>query len=794
MRKIFGFSVLAASVAVLLVSCGGGGGTTSGSSQGGGSVSALTVAEKISVVDAQTVGGASPSRLRSVRAAVVLPPTSDYNTDKANVYVEERSVQSFNTVNEILCMIGQTRYDVMLNRGPYKAQVDANLCKGRGDASAAGQQSANQSSGSDMPKYEMWTVDSSRADNTAPQVVKVWVHESAEEYEPEKVIFAKATVVEGVSPSNPVGIFNINFQAFPAVNGVPNLSDSIFKGILKSERVGGDVLLKFFDVGSRGTDSSTEKVVLNRTQGGGTLFNQETSPGGTRTKTFDIAFNDINFHRVEPGGGTDVCLSRSQFAESAWRYGVYDATGARVARNSGFPVRFSQGGQEYHGYIGYWGPWFPGNVTLVTGDNVYKQTYGGGGAEVRYEVLVSGGKLKKHTRNLLALGDIAGIPLEYMEGTGSPNDNQYRVLWTGTAFTKVARMNRSDWTWQNLTPAVDLDLGTLKFSELNFWSQALSGNVQVKLQGCAHNDNGTPFDPNDDTFSCIADDATPVVSYAEVVIDPSDTVPPTLACFENCPDVNNLGGPNPFFPFMGYQPVPPSGSAYTSFTFDATNMTLKSGATAVVASSLDNAFQWGLMSGPLFDPSAENLDLLRCPWDNNTCAWQARSNLPEYYTWETGPNTWNRLVSLKEPVLETVVRFDPPLLLQYTHTGNGYTNAKFYLEYAGFGDLHGIPGKCVDMDTGADADCSTGGPGSPIRWVPEFTIPDGSAAISGSATYYMKSLEKEQRMMQDPSGCASLPVVSYASQLPGLGDWSDPGIGSEPSVSGPPAVIGGVPQ
>jgi hypothetical protein len=343
---------------------------------------------------------------------------------------------------------------------------------------------------------------------------------------------------------------------------------------------------------------------------------------------------------------------------------------------------------------------------------------------------------------------------------------------------------------------VDFDLGALRWSELNFHSQALSGNVQVKLQECVHDNGGTEFDPNDDTFSCTAGNATPVVSYTEVVVSPTDTVPASLLCFENCPDAANLGGPNPFLFSPGYQPVPPAqAAAAAAYTFDSASMLLKSGATSIVVSSLGNNFQFGLMSGPLFDNTVENLDLLKCEWDNNTCAWQARSNLPVYYTWETGSNNWNRLVALRSG--DTFLSFDPPLQLGYTHLEAGkYLNAKFYLEYGGFGDLHGIPGKCVSMDTGADADCSQGGPGSPIRWVPEFTIPDGSSATDAlNAAYYIKALEKEQRMrVVAGTECASLPVTSYETQLPGPTDWSDPAIGAEPAVTGAPAVIGGVLQ
>lgn len=805
MGKLTGTLVPLVVSAMVLVSCGGGGG---GAASGGGAAPAspLTVTEKVSVVDAQSGGGSAPARAPGRSLAPSPPPvpsTSDYYTDRANVYVEERSVDAFNTVNEILCMIAQTRYDAMLNLGPYKAQVDTNQCKGRDSASAGGQQSANQSSGSNMPKYELWTVESSRADNTSPQILKAWIHESADEQEPEKVIYAKAVITEAVSGTNPYGIFNIDFKAFPVVGGVQQPQE-MFKGVLKAEVDSGTgkVVLKFFDVGGftgpGGAVSFTEQVAIDRSSaasGGGKLYTQSVSPGGTQTTNFSIAFNDNNFLRV--GGGT-VCLDRKNFDSSAWRYGVYDVNGDRVARNSGFPVRLSRSGTDYRGWIGYWGPWFQDNVTLVDGETVYKQTFGpGGGTETAYQVLVAGGKLKKHTRKTLVLGDIINIPLDLNEfDPVAGTDNQFRVLWNGAKFSKTAKLNKTNYTWEDMTP-VDIGMNTLRYPELFFWSQALGGSVQVQLQGCTP--AGTP--PNN-TFACTADNATPVISYAEVVVSPADSVPSTLACFENCPDAASLGGQNPFKSTSAFQQTAPGSASYASYTFNSGTMLLQDGGSAVVSSASNNAFPWGLMSGPLFDPTLSNLNQLACGWDNtgnSTCAWQARSNLAAYYTWETGPNTWNQFVALRSG--GTFLSFDPPLQLSYTHLEAGkYLNAKFYLEYSGFGDLHGIPGACVDMNTGAAADCSQGGPGSPIRWVPEFTIPDGNTMTAGGSTYYVKALEKEQRMRVSAGGCSGLDVTPYSAlTLPTIAEWTDPttgagAIGSEPSVTGAPAVIGGVLQ
>ena len=122
------------------------------------------------------------------------------------------------------------------------------------------------------------------------------------------------------------------------------------------------------------------------------------------------------------------------------------------------------------------------------------------------------------------------------------------------------------------------------------------------------------------------------------------------------------------------------------------------------------------------------------------------------------------------------------------------TLSKFQLEDNAFGDLHGIPGKCVNMDTGDDVMC---GPGDNIRWIPKFSIPDGSTVTSvnnGGAEYLVKALEKEQRMKKetDPSLCSGLNVSGFT--LPGMFDWIDPDIGAIPEVTAAPAVNGGVLQ
>ncbi|HLD75444.1 MAG TPA: hypothetical protein VI874_00370, partial [Candidatus Norongarragalinales archaeon] len=352
-----------------LAACGSG--SSSGTSSGSAS-SALEVAEKVSVVDASSSStSASVSRsVGKILAAVAKasPPSagssSDWNNDTTKTFVFERSTESFDTINEILCNIAQTQYDQKLNAGNYKALIDITQCdNNRDSANSAGQSSQNQSSGSTMTQYSTWTANSSRVSDTSPQIVEVWIHEDASDFDPAKIICAKLTITETVSATNPYGIFTANFAAYPEADGCTGTP--FFKGFLKTEKQAatGKVLLKFavdggFSEGGK-TFSFNERAVLDRsasgTSGTGTIAMSNSFEGNTKNVNFDIAFNSTHFLRND---GT--CLDRNNFNETAWRYGLYSAAGSRITRSSGFPIRYASGGKSCQGWVGYWGVWLPG--------------------------------------------------------------------------------------------------------------------------------------------------------------------------------------------------------------------------------------------------------------------------------------------------------------------------------------------------------------------------------------------------------------------------------------------------
>lgn len=752
------------------------------------SVTALKVAAKVTVVDAKQPTAATATAL-VLKAADI---QTDFQKDATQVYVDESSAKAFDTVNNILCMIAQSRYDQMLNKGVYAALIDENLCNGGG-----GQATQAQQAQSSAPSYKNWTVNSSRTDDGSPQSVKAWIHETQGQDNTPVLISANLQITEASSATNPYGIFSMNFIGNPITAGGVDTSTTLMKGTLSAVRdQTGKVFLKFIenDQSAEGQGSKAATLFkLTDGTGGGSI--QQTGTEGTGSSNF--AFNDNFFHRVSDSD--DACLNRNAFDQSSSSYGLYDTAGARVNVNSGFPIKIGSNTTAAYGWVGYWGLWLPNNVTVSNGDAVYRQSFNGTPDTTPYTILKAGGKLMKHQRYTTTLGAIKNIPLSMWLNSGPNGQGNYNVQWNGSAFviTGWMPMNSGNGSWQNLPSPSNLDLSSLQMSELNFWSDGL-GQGMITLACTA----SAPVPGQPPVFSCgSASDANQVIYYSQDIVYPGDAAPSTFACLENCPDATKLSQAQPMKQdVQGMQNVPPTKAAFDTYTFDASRMVLKDGTNDVIATQ--TAVQGGVMSGPLFDPTdPNNITALACDWNaTQTCGWQAGSRLNLFYTWQTGSDSWNQLTLLKSAD-GSALRFDPPLYVHYTHTQTDttqsdarYNGVQFRLEYDGFGQLQGIPATCISRSTGAVIDCSQSG--SDTSWVSDFTINAGETvtAETGGATYMVKPLEIDEHMKTSAAAnCTSLPATA-TYQLPSIGDWTNPNIGSEPSVTAPPAVIGGVLQ
>lgn len=730
----------------------------------------------------------------SMQAFADVPADSDYATEKTNKHVTERSAEMFSTVNEILCMLAQTRHDAMVNQGPYRALIDHGQCNSNADdPEAAASQAQNQTSGANAPDYGQWTIVSSRADNNSPQIVTFWVNEKAEHPgEGDKQIMAKLTITESNSDTNPIGIFTMNFEGYPK-DGDGNLAPQpVFTGYMDSQLTAGQPVLRFFNRqrmpdGMGGFTTMSERAVLQKSGTGGSGQTDDGQAG------FAIAFDENHFLRAPIVSGSvdanqKACYNRNSFDESVWRYGLYDdTTGTRIQRQSGFPIKVNQNSHDYFGWVGYHGVWFPQDVTINNGDTVFRQEFGNT-TSTPYTVQKAGGKLFKMTRKQLPLDDIGGIPLNWGQCDGN-GCSQSQIVWNkaSATFQKIRVMVQSseEHQWQDVSPAVDLTSTDFNnMYDLNAFSESLGGSVRIPLK----NDSNQ--------FQAPSATTTVNLTLQSPVYSTTTGVPSALRCYDQCPDPATINTNTAF-----HQP----GTA-TNYSFNTSDMLLKEGDAPAVMTAASDTFHYGLRSGPLFDPTPENLAQLTCPWNSSeTCGWQAWQKLAEFYVWETGTQPWNQLTLLKD-ANNNVLSFEPPLQLSYafdattTSVTAGVTappdGARFFLQYEGFGNLHGIPGDCVDPETNQKAQC---GPG--VRWIPQFSLRDSLPApgaivddVNAAGVHYLvKGLDKEQRMQKvATSQCDTLTVGTFA--LPDQSGLTAPAIGSEPAVDEAPAVIGGVVQ
>ena len=743
---------------------------------------AISLSSKISIVDPKTTS----STARSVIATSGFAETADYNVDETTTFVFEEAGDVLDTVNSILCEMSQTRPGKMAKKANgtnYKAQVDSNKCgSGNGDAKV------------NSPSFDMWTVNSTKADKDKkqPMIVKAWVPNEGQ------TIRAKMAVKEKPSADLPYGRFKMSFKKVNADGS------EFMKGYMRVKKTSGGSQTKFYMPMAMGPSGPTYdysvKVNFN-TNGSGTgatsMPNWTGQNQATGSKVFQVAFNNDYFYKQKTTNGVAsdaVCIDRNKYLTSVWRYGMYDSNGARVDINSGFPITATASGETYHGYIGYYGLWMPSDAGVTDNSTVKKMDYSNPDDEgTEYKVRSWGGKLIKYTKNTITLGSIKNVPISIFTSSG-----QQRVAWNGTNFMLEATNVNGSWV-DNASSAVTLN-STNAWNGLNFYSQALGGDGIVELTYS----NGFGQAPD-----APADNAT-VIFNTQSPVFPGDSVPANLACYRNCPDPANLASgtevagsiykANKSGWFYSQNIDNVSAPTPHMYTFDNTTsgMVLKDNeTTSVILSSTNNNVPWGVRTGPLFDNTTANFNLLKCSWDaTKICPWNVRGKMSTFYQWETGPQSWNKLEVLVAAD-NSSMKFDPPMQVKYTHSGTGsnsgksYDNASMYLEYGGIGELHGIPSFCVNRVTGAKSNCD-----DDSRWVTEITIPAASLVTQvadGTTEYVIKPLEVEQTMkLASPTtACEDAGLTLGSVTLPDSSDWSDPAIGRKPPVTGPPSVVSG---
>jgi hypothetical protein len=756
----------------LLGSCGGGSGGGSGAPI---EVSGLAGPSQVSVltVDQEETPGATPGGL----APGVIDPLAgfddgaDYFTDAVNAYVYDPSMESLGTINMILGMAAQTAYAPMVNQGPYRAQIDLGLIGGQGDGGGNGQSSA------DVPELQLWTVDSQRSSNQGAQTVHFWVPGDGEGEEEPETIFAELTVTRAADASDPFGQFAIDFASFPESGSIddpqaygrlatlPSDADTIGFSFFESE---GDLnqvpsVGEFSRLVQSAVEMSNDQVTGSARIATMERYDHGEGDTGLLESEYLIAFDQENVLR-QLDGGDPVCLSRTEFLESVWRYNLYHAdgelAGQRLELSGGFNFQVDSGA---FGWIGYQGMWLPGGVTVDSGDLVTRIDFATGDT-TQYEVVRAPGRLIRNLRNTLPLSEVEGETFEWYDFGGKSPAN-YQVSFDGQQWVRIAQYSYETNAFEALEEPQPIELQEGQW--LGMWSSSLGGSVNY-VEGAS---DITYFQQ-----SYVGGD-DPAFLNGEILLYGYTEMLGSGITQEQA----ELGS-------VFLEPAPNTDTPYL-FVFERSDLTLRhdvegDGSLLTQVGLVEEAapqsgpFTWGLRSGPMVTDLAGVTTL------------SDLYSAEEFYVYETGHNPWNQFTGLIEG--NEFVSFDPPIQFTYTHStandrngDDAFDGKNYVLNYGGSGDLWGIPSVSLDLD----------GDEQPDSYVPQFGIADGTLVGPTGTEYVIKAVDLQITLEMTEGDCNDLDLSAATElELPDGSQYVTPTNGAEPTVDGPPAVVAGVVQ
>ena len=770
-------------------------------------------------------------------AASAAPPTTGaYVSDPQSEYVQDQTSEGINQANNILCYMANTRPDAMVNLGKYVAFIDESKC----NSSKADASSSSSEGGGSSTTYTRMSLTSTRSSSTSAQISKghaaVTFGSGGGQSGTPAYVYVYGSATGAPTTTNTNGVLSMNLAAIP----VTGSTAKIMRGKISTSASG--IEFSWISSGGGGGNQNYRLAVSGTDSSGSGVIQYPDSSNVTSTLTF--GYNATKFCRNDGTNTTCFNRAKSEASTSVWRYGVYsDGTGARYdLTQPGFPVKNNTTGE--YGYASYWGIWFPTAVTdgatLVSLDTT----------PVTYTVSKTGGRLTKYTLVTKTLNDVKKVPFNFMPQTTTTvtggnltagGNTQYEMYWDGSSFVASAQMvcgssgcfrqmltTNLTITPAQLSAASSMSVGgNTNKSGVNGWSQALGGNLMIPAATLEH---ATPGSQN--------------IRYnTQAVVSPGDTtVPATLKCARDCPTVAGYqtlttanATNNSTSPYTTGTKQKGGGTAsadVVTYTWDGSNYTLKqNGVTTAITNSLLTAtgislssyprYSGGIRSGALVDATGTAWSAggsMDCQTGGQYfCDFKANS-LTTFYVWENGTNDYQSATFLKKTD-NTFLSFTPPQSASFqvpdTSKYGEFAGANMNLQFNGFGNLFGIPGKCFRMSDNAEANCS-----STTRYVPAFSIPENSATSAlgkvtiGDATKWIKYLDREIRFKKDgvvgTSGY-TLPsdiTLGSASSLPAAlsltgADTEDPSNSSNSNYAGSvqasdflksPSVIHGVVQ
>jgi hypothetical protein len=517
----------------------------------------------------------------------------------------------------------------------------------------------------------------------------------------------------------------------------------------------------------------------------------------TQQDTYRLAFNTNNFLRSkrEFDGmiivDVDTCLDRTLFDTQVWSYNIYDATtGERTKLNSSFSFNYL--GQ--YGNVGYNGLWYEDDAVLIPdGATLDRELPGGGTTPV--DIHLSDGKMIKKTANTELVSSLVGQQFFFWglnPIAADPGASGYDA-WS----VKVLNIDIGGGVFENrfvVTDGVNFSSSGITFTpeggtdlsrSLNtvpqfFWSDTLGGGVVFV--------DNTP-----------ANNLWAITYYAEEDMTPADSLfaGPTisLSCHDKCPigglvqaDIDAAamaGGLDDLFYAPSVAALPYTLTATADGRLVLTDDSIMAPLNEVSTVGLDLTALNGdqaLQSGPMV---LSSITVVGPP--------NGIYNEPNSMSWRTDDEYRERLITVTPQGSSTIIVFDKPIRFNYTHDAinelnpamppSPYTDSAMFLEYGGPGSLYGFP--FTEVPPGSN------------RWVSPVTLKDAVLLTDlNSNQYITKGVQREQTMKLDPAptNCDVLDSSTADTlRLPRGSDITPVAIklSDKPTVTGPPAVIGG---
>jgi len=475
----------------------GGGGSSVATNSDGEVLSSKTtgfdVPTEISAVSTGTGSSAKPSngsgsmktgfgsKFKALRMAATDAGT-DYSNAETQKFINERTLEQFDIIEEVLNALGQTHYgDVAnINQGPYKAMVAWE----------------EESNGIDVKQLQPWVVDSRMIVENGQDVnrVLVWIEEAeaggVQLVKAEFKVYTSATRNSDGSFAD-FGVWTMNVKFGDSLTDFFVASATLENGLS---------VIKLHDLFSEGSFSEEHKAVLYKSDTSG--YGKVEFPdwesvdwmncgNNCTASTVDAIYAyNADFLAVQKGINAIRYVDRNDTTEMVHDYGLFDGvTGQDVhkVKTFGFPIQFTDNGVPMFGYYGAWQgrhEIWSNTQSIAQGTVVTREDRGAGQTQESYTVSAPfKGTLVKRSTVTGTLSDIQGIPVEtWINENYNLIYNASQTRWENCVNPTWGQSGLSCNSLDDFTALLaTLEVGSndnQKFVNINAWDNSNQTNVE----------------------------------------------------------------------------------------------------------------------------------------------------------------------------------------------------------------------------------------------------------------------------------------------------------------------------